>query len=54
MPKFTLRIEEELLEKLRYVADNNFRTINKEIEMLISIHVAEFEEINGAIPRHEI
>lgn len=38
-PKFTLRIPKELLEQLRIIAEQNGRSVNKEIEMLIKEHV---------------
>ncbi|MDA2567383.1 Arc family DNA-binding protein [Bacillus cereus] len=43
-PKFTLRIPSELLEKLRSIAEENGRSVNKEIEILIKKHVANFEK----------
>lgn len=43
-PKFTLRIPAELLEKLRSIAEENGRSVNKEIEVLIKKHVANFEK----------
>ncbi|AJQ28763.1 Arc family DNA-binding protein [Pelosinus fermentans] len=49
MPKFTLRINQESLEKLRYIADNNFRTVNKELEMLIKTHISTYEKEHGVI-----
>ena len=49
MPKFTLRVDQQTLEKLRYIADNNFRTVNKELEMLIKSHIAAYEKEHGAI-----
>lgn len=50
LPKFTLRTDRETLEKFRYVADNNFRTVNKELEMLMQRHIAEYEQEHGPIP----
>lgn len=47
--RYTLRIEDETLEKLRYIADDNFRTVNKELEKIIKIHIAQYEERNGKI-----
>ena len=41
--KFTLRIESELLKKFRYVADYNGRSANRELEILMKKHIAEFE-----------
>lgn len=49
MPKFTLRIDQNTLDKLRYISDNNFRTMNKELEMLVRNHIAAYEEQNGPI-----
>lgn len=49
LPRFTFRTENETLEKLRYIADNNFRTVNKEIEMLVYKYIAEYEATNGPI-----
>lgn len=39
---YTLRIDEDLYEKLRIVAAENSRSINKEIEHIIKIHVENF------------
>lgn len=47
--KFTLRIETELLKKFHYVADYNARSANRELEVLIKKHIAEFEKENGKI-----
>lgn len=47
--KFTLRTEAELLKKFRYVAEYNARSANRELEVLIKKHIAEFEKDNGEI-----
>jgi len=52
-PKFTLRVDKKTLDKLRYIADNNFRTINKELEMLIKMHIDSFEKRHGSIKNYE-
>lgn len=49
LSKFTLRIDDELLQKFRYVAEYNARSANRELEMLIKKHIAEFEKANGKI-----
>lgn len=49
LPKFTLRTSREILEKFRYIADDNFRTVNKELEMLMQKHIAEYERKHGEI-----
>ena len=45
--KFTLRIEAELLEKFKYVAEYNACSANRELETLMKKHIAEFEKSNG-------
>ncbi len=45
--KFTLRTDSELMKKLRIVADYNGRSANRELEVLIKNHVAEFEKKHG-------
>lgn len=47
--KFTLRADSELLKKFRFVADYNARSANRELEVLIKKHIAEFEKENGKI-----
>lgn len=49
LPKFTLRTDRVTLEKFRYIADNNFRTVNKELEMLMQQHIAAYESEHGEI-----
>ena len=47
--RFTLRIETELLEKFKYIAEYNARSANREIETLMKKHILEFEKLNGKI-----
>lgn len=47
--KFTLRTEPELLKKFRYVAEYNARSANRELEVLMKKHIAEFEKAHGKI-----
>lgn len=47
--KFTLRTDVELLKKFRYVAEYNARSANRELEVLIKQHIAEFEKTHGKI-----
>ncbi|MCI9273749.1 MAG: Arc family DNA-binding protein [Clostridiales bacterium] len=49
LPQFTIRIDPELLKKLRYVAEYNARSANREVEVLIREHVAQFEKDHGKI-----
>lgn len=49
LPQFTIRIDPLLLKKLRYVAESNARSANREVETLIKKHVEEYEQKNGEI-----
>ena len=50
LPRYTLLISQELLNKIGYIADYEGRTKNKEIEQLIKKRIQEFEAIHGKIP----
>lgn len=41
---FTLRIDNELMEKLRKIAEEESRTITKQIEIAIKQHIKEYEK----------
>lgn len=45
----SIRIEEEMLEKLSYVADYEGRSVNSHILVLIRQNIRAFEEKNGCI-----
>ena len=49
LPQFTIRIDPLLLRKIRYVAEYNARSANREVEMLIRNHIVKFEKENGVI-----
>ena len=50
--RFTLRVDQELLDQLGYVAEYEGRTKNRELEQLIKRRIREFEAAHGAIPAH--
>lgn len=54
LPRYTLRINQIMLDKLEYVARYNGRSKNKEIEMLIRQHIWEFERENGRIDLEDV
>ncbi len=49
LPRYTLRVSRTMLDKLKFVAEYEGRTMNKEIERLIRTHIVEFEEKHGTI-----
>lgn len=44
-----VRVEEKSWDKLRIIASNNKRSINKEIEYIIDERIREYEEKHGEI-----
>lgn len=54
LPHYALRIPVSLMDKLKYIAQRNGRSANKEIEQLIIQHVAEFERKHGEIDADSI
>ncbi|MBQ8228612.1 MAG: Arc family DNA-binding protein [Clostridia bacterium] len=48
-PPFSLRVSEDLLDKIKYIAENNKRSANKEIEFALEQYVKKFETENGKI-----
>lgn len=49
LPRYTLRIDPALLEKVSFIARENDRSTNKEIERALRKLVADFEKENGVI-----
>lgn len=49
LPRYTLRIDKHLLEKVKFIAETEGRSANKEIERLIKNHVDSYEKTNGKI-----
>lgn len=48
-PHYALRIPPETMNKLKYIAEYNGRSANKEIEQLILAHIALFQKEHGDI-----
>lgn len=49
-PRYTLRVDYELLRKFEYVAKYNARTMNKELEFLMKKRVSDYEKKYEKIP----
>ena len=49
LPQYPLRIPTETMDKLKYIADRNGRSANKEIEQLILRRIAAWEKAHGPI-----
>lgn len=49
LPRYTLRMPKEYLQKIRYIAEENGRSANKEIELMVKQRIKEYEQENGPI-----
>ena len=47
LSRYTLRVEQELLDKLGYIAEYEGRTKNKELEQMIKKRIRDFEAEHG-------
>ena len=45
----SIRIEEEMLNKISYIADYEGRSVNSQVLVLIRQNIKAFEEANGTI-----
>lgn len=49
LPRYTLRIPREYLDKIRYIAEEEGRSANKEIELMIMRRIIAYEKEFGTI-----
>jgi len=49
LPRYTLRIPKEYLSKIRYIAEEEGRSANKEIELMIKRRIVAYEKEFGKI-----
>lgn len=54
LPRYTLRMPQILLDKIRYIAAENGRSANKEIELMIKKRIKDYEQENGEIPATDL
>lgn len=47
--QFTLRMQEENFDKIKYIADVKKRSIAKQIEFLVERCIKEYEDVHGKI-----
>lgn len=51
--RYTLRVNRDIFEKFKYIAESEGRSANKTIEQYIKKRVAKYEEENGIIEIEE-
>ena len=44
-----LRLKETTAEKLKFIADQQCRSMNQQVEFIILQFIADFEKVNGSI-----
>ena len=49
LPQYTLRIPEDTMNKLKYIAERSGRSANKEMEFALERYVEAFEERHGEV-----
>lgn len=49
LPRYTMRIERPLLDRLQYISEYEGRTANKQLEQLVKRCIREFEAEHGEI-----
>ncbi len=49
LPRYTLRVHQNLLDKFYFISSYNGRSVNKEIEQIMIKHVLDFEKEHGEI-----
>ena len=49
LSRYTLRVDQALLDKLGYIAEYEGRTKNRELEQMIKKHTRDFEQEHGDI-----
>lgn len=47
---FSLRISDEIMQKLKVLAERSSRSLNKEIEFQLKTIIFEYEQNHGTIP----
>ena len=50
---FSLRVSENLLDKIKYIAEQNKRSANKEIEFALEQYIRKYDAENGKIELRE-
>lgn len=53
LPRVTLRMEQENIDKLKVIAEKNERSLNQEITYVLKKHIADYEKENSKIHLEE-
>jgi hypothetical protein len=47
--RFTLRVDESILEKIKQIADKSHRSINAQVEYVLEKFIQDYEKEHGKI-----
>lgn len=53
MVNYALRLEEKSYQKIKSIAKKQSRSVNKQIEFIISQFLTDYERVNGKIETNE-
>lgn len=53
LSRYTLRVDQALLDKLGYIAEYEGRTKNRELEQMIKKRIRDFKQEHGEIALHD-
>ena len=54
LPRYTLRIPQIYLDKIRYIAEEQGRSANREIEMMIKKRIADYDRTRKRTARYGV
>lgn len=54
LPRYTLRVPQILLDKIRYIAEENGRSANREIELMLKQRIKAYEDEHGEISPNDL
>lgn len=54
MVQFNLRIKDLQDEKIKYIAENQQRSKNRQIEFILQQFIQDFEKVNGRITENDL
>lgn len=49
MSQYMMRIDDNLFEKLKAIANDNSRSINKQLEYIVKHYISKYEQEHGEI-----
>ncbi len=47
---YPVRLDEQLMEKMKYLAEKSSRSLNREFEYIVKNHIDSYETENSPIP----